>query len=59
MQRLRMFGAFMCVGVFVQSKQDPYPLHMMLSGLTIVFLQGLGQNISVLLDFNGLAAINF
>jgi len=32
-----------------------YPLHMMLSGLP----QVLGQNISVLLDFNGLAGINF
>jgi hypothetical protein len=59
MQRIRIFGAFMCVGVFAQSNQDPYPLHMMLSGLPVVVLQGLGQNISVLLDFNGLVAINF
>ena len=48
-----------CVCVFVQSNQNPYPLHKMLSGLALVVLQVLGQNISVLLDFNGLAAINF
>ena len=59
MQSIRMFCAFMCVGVFVQSNQDPYPLHMMLHDLPLVFLQALHQNISVLLDFNGLAAINF
>jgi branched-subunit amino acid transport protein len=53
-----MFGAFVCVGVFGQSKQDPYLLHIMLSGLPVVVLQVLGKNISVLLDLNGLAAIN-
>jgi len=59
MQRIRMFCAFVRVGVFVPSNQDPYPLHMMLSGLPLVVPQALGQNISVLLNFNGLAAINF
>jgi hypothetical protein len=59
MQDIRMFCGFMRVGVFVQSNQDPYALHMMLSGLPIVVPQALGQNISVLLDFNGLAVINF
>jgi len=48
-----------CVGVFVSSNQDPYPLHMMLSGPPLMVPQALGQNISVLLNFNGLAAINF
>lgn len=59
MQNIRMFCAFMCVGVFMQSNQDPYPLHMIMCGLPLVVPQALGQNISVLLDFNGLAAINF
>ena len=59
MRRIRMFCAFMCVVVLLQRNQDPYPLHMMLSGLPLVVPQALGQNISVLLNFNGLAAINF
>lgn len=59
MQRIRIFCAFMFVGVFLQSNEDPYPLHVMLSGLPLVVPQAVCQNISVLLDFNGLAAINF
>jgi hypothetical protein len=57
MQDIRMVSAFMCVDVFAQINQNPYLLHD--TDIPLVVPQALGQNVSVLLDFNGLAAINF